>query len=253
MPNRATRTPGGQTTQRAKGRTWPRHASAAAITLLVNAALVLFLSSWRLRRRSAQRPPIRAVPIELADLSPREMQIAPPEPDASLAPAEPPRPRPALPAPPVPPLPPASVRLEPAPEPGIDAIGVPEVSTELPDFIAAPPAPAAGVRPSAPARPQAPRPAAATRGPVLLQPPDLSEYYPRRARRRGITGRTTVRLTVSADGRVIDAAVLRSTPPGVFETAAGRVARTLRFRPALRAGRPVASVISVNMIWRLEE
>jgi TonB family protein len=87
---------------------------------------------------------------------------------------------------------------------------------------------------------------------VLLRPPDLADYYPRRARLSGTTGRSTVRVTVDERGAVTGVAVVDSTPPGVFDHAATRVARTLRFRPALRDGRPTRSAVSIDMIWRME-
>jgi len=87
---------------------------------------------------------------------------------------------------------------------------------------------------------------------VLLRPPDLAEYYPRRARMRGTTGSTRLRLTVDADGRVADVEVLDATPTGVFEHAARRVGRSLSFRPALRNGRPVPARVTLRLVWRLE-
>jgi TonB family protein len=86
----------------------------------------------------------------------------------------------------------------------------------------------------------------------MIKPPNLSDYYPRRARMREITGRTQVRLTLDADGKVVRVEVLSSTPEGVFEVAARRVGRSLRFQPALRNNRPVATAVVLNLVWRLE-
>ena len=113
------------------------------------------------------------------------------------------------------------------------------------------PAPAApGPVPNA--TPTAERKPGTTRGPVFIDPPDLAAYYPRRARIEGVAGRTSIRLTLAADGRVTDVEVLDSTPPGVFETAARRVGAALQFQPAMRDGRPVAATVSLNLVWRLE-
>jgi protein TonB len=87
---------------------------------------------------------------------------------------------------------------------------------------------------------------------VLIEPPDLAAYYPRRARMQGVAGTTRIRLTLAADGRVTEVEVLDSTPPGVFEMAARRVGEALQFRPAVRDGRPVAARVSLNLVWRLE-
>ena len=91
-----------------------------------------------------------------------------------------------------------------------------------------------------------------SRGPLMIQPPNLSDYYPRRARLREITGKSTIRLTIDARGKVTLAEVLASTPEGVFETAARRVGRSLHFQPALRNNRPVAATVLLNLLWRLE-
>ncbi len=80
---------------------------------------------------------------------------------------------------------------------------------------------------------------------------DLDRFYPRSARLRGTTGSTTVRLGVDADGTMTTVEVLASDPPGVFEQAAGRLARSLRYRPAQQGGRPVASVLVTTIAWTM--
>jgi len=234
---------------------WARHAGAAAAAVVLNVALVVFLSAWSRPSGPPARPATLAVPLEVVDLPAEEMEIVPSEPPAHAAPAEPPPVERPLPTPRVPEMPAPSVRLEVPARAGMDAVAIPEVPPELPEFAALPVvAPPARVGPVVPTpKPRPPRKVALSRGPMLLQPPDLSDYYPRRARMRAVTGRTTVRLTVSAEGRVTDVAILASTPEGIFEIAARRVSRTLRFRPALRDNRPVPAVVSLNLIWKLED
>jgi periplasmic protein TonB len=109
----------------------------------------------------------------------------------------------------------------------------------------------------------APEPALATTGgtglPAFDTPAerisslDLSRYYPRSARLRGVTGSTVVRITIDAQGRVTDATVLSSSPAGVFDEAAKRVARECRYRPATAAGVPVASVQDTPISWVINE
>jgi TonB family protein len=91
-----------------------------------------------------------------------------------------------------------------------------------------------------------------SRGPMVIKPPNLADYYPRRARMRGITGKSSIRLSIDDNGRVTNVEISSSWPEGTFETAAGRVGKSLRFRPAIRDGRPVATKISLNLVWNLE-
>jgi len=102
------------------------------------------------------------------------------------------------------------------------------------------------------AKPALPSAVSLSRGASLIRPPDLSLYYPYRARLKGITGETTVRLGVDVSGRVSSVQVLRSVPEGVFEAAARRVARALRFHPAETRGQPVATSVELDLMWRLE-
>lgn len=81
---------------------------------------------------------------------------------------------------------------------------------------------------------------------------DLERFYPRAARLRGLTGSTRVRLGIGADGAVTAVTVLASQPEGVFEAAAERLARSLRYRPALRAGAPVPSEVETVITWTLQ-
>jgi protein TonB len=80
---------------------------------------------------------------------------------------------------------------------------------------------------------------------------DLERHYPRAARLRGLGGSTRIRLAISAAGRVTAVEILASTPPGVFEQAAERLARDLRFTPATSAGMPAASSQITTITWTL--
>ena len=80
---------------------------------------------------------------------------------------------------------------------------------------------------------------------------DLDRFYPRTARQRGLAGSSRLRLAIGADGRVSGVELLASNPPGVFDSAAERLARTLRFRPATRAGQPVATVMEQTIAWNI--
>jgi len=245
--------------RRPRGRIWLRHGWAGALTAIINVAVVMFLAVWARPARPQAPLQLRAVPVDVVDLTAEEMDLSQAESPADQARVEPP-PRPALPAPPVPRMPAPAPALEAPPPLSAGSIRIAAGPVDVPAYVpeAAVPAPvrpgpvAPGpVRPSP--LPERPRRLGAARQPVLIQPPDLADYYPRRARMKGVTGRTTVRLTIAPDGRVTDVRVLASTPPGVFEVAARRVGRVLRFRPAVRDDRPVPAAVSLNLIWRLED
>ena len=90
-------------------------------------------------------------------------------------------------------------------------------------------------------------------GPATLEGAfDLERHYPREARRRGITGSTVLLLTIGVDGRVQEAEVVSSTPPGIFEDAARHLGSTLRFRPARIAGQPAAIRQRMSVVWTLK-
>lgn len=95
-------------------------------------------------------------------------------------------------------------------------------------------------------------------GPAFDAPPeletslDLQRYYPRAAKLRGVTGTTRVHLSIDLTGKVIDAQILESTPAGVFEEATLRMVRTFHFRPATRAGKPVAALRDIPIAWTIK-
>jgi len=242
-----------RTRRRPPARPWTRHSAAVLATLMLNGLLVAFLVAWMGRsRRDRPRPPLWAVPVEVTDAAPEEMDLADvATPDVAERPLPP---EPVLPAPPLPqrpavdPPPSATLPLllEAVRTPSLD---VPPYSVEAAEPALPAPAPA---RPTPKAKPGPRRHLATSRGPVLVEPPNLADYYPRRARLQGVTGRTGVRLTVGADGRVTDVEILSSTPPGVFDNAAQRLGRSLQFQPALKDDRPTPAAVSLNLIWRLE-
>lgn len=89
------------------------------------------------------------------------------------------------------------------------------------------------------------------RGPELLVRPELQRFYPRAARRGGIEGETRVRVQVGADGSVRGVAVLDSRPSGIFDDAARRLCRRLRYRPAERGGQAVPASVTHLLRWEL--
>jgi protein TonB len=85
--------------------------------------------------------------------------------------------------------------------------------------------------------------------PQLLSTVDPQRYYPRAAAARAISGATRLRLRIDETGAVRNAEILASTPPDVFDTAALRLARDLRYQPARRNGGPVACRYELELTW----
>ena len=77
--------------------------------------------------------------------------------------------------------------------------------------------------------------------------------YPMRALMNKVEGFVLLRFTVTESGAVADPEVIRSDPPGVFDSSALRSIRRWKYQPQLVGGKPV-SVISVARInYILEE
>ena len=77
------------------------------------------------------------------------------------------------------------------------------------------------------------------------------EDYPTGALADGTQGRVSMRITVTADGRAGDCAVVESSGSAAIDERSCRVARgRARFRPALdAAGRPVAIPVIFTVTW----
>ena len=87
--------------------------------------------------------------------------------------------------------------------------------------------------------------------PVLVNGFDLERFYPRNARLRGIEGVSSMRLELGIDGKVTAASIVVSEPPGVFDSAAKALCKTLHYTPARTRGTPVACAITLSVEWRL--
>ena len=78
-----------------------------------------------------------------------------------------------------------------------------------------------------------------------------SPRYPRAAQRSRVEGHVTVRMRIDERGRVVDVAVVEGAPPDVFDEVALQTARTYRFSPARRGGKPVATTVQQRIVFRL--
>lgn len=66
-----------------------------------------------------------------------------------------------------------------------------------------------------------------------------SPFYPRVARSRRIEGYVLIDFTVTREGRVKDAKIIKSKPANIFDNAAMRAVLSWRFQPRMRNGRAI--------------
>ena len=76
-----------------------------------------------------------------------------------------------------------------------------------------------------------------------------SALYPEAARPGRLDGQVIVEVTVDTEGRAINPRILISSSP-IFEPAALESAKTYRYRPATRQGRPVSVTMNLIMIFK---
>lgn len=77
--------------------------------------------------------------------------------------------------------------------------------------------------------------------------------YPRDAIDSRTTGKVVLRIAVDAEGRATDVVVTEAHPKGVFEATSIAAARQWRFTPAMKDGKPVASVIQVPISFDMDD
>lgn len=109
--------------------------------------------------------------------------------------------------------------------------------------------------------PEAPRPTPAAASPALQPAPDylqrssldtpphplhdIDPAYPEEAQLR--SGSVVVRLLIAESGDVDTAAVVRATPPGLFDASALTAFGSAKFAPGMRGGAPVKSQLTVEV------
>lgn len=76
--------------------------------------------------------------------------------------------------------------------------------------------------------------------------------YPEAARRRGIEGVVLLDVLVLADGTAGSVLLARTSGSALLDDAAIEAVRPWRFRPAMRAGVPVDSTVSIPIRFRLD-
>jgi len=231
---------------------------------LVSAALYSGLLAWLFLAPPLTRGAPGASATRIHLVAPRRDE-APPSPPPPTPP--PPRPRrmraarapaPDAPVAPAPLLAPAAPTATPPPARRFAV----SMEATVPAGGVAVPVAGAGTRPAARATPGATgegpeAPAFALEpdaGPALVSQPDAAEMrslYPEAARRGALEGDVRLELLVSETGEVVEVKVVRSAGSG-FDEVAERLVRRFRFRPAVRAGRPVPARIPWTYKFRLE-
>ena len=206
--------------------------------------------------------------------APPEVAAAPPAPEVPPPPPPMPPPPAVVEAPPPPPPPPVDLAevMPPPPPPPAPSVEVPPELTEKP------PEPPHEVAEAPPERRPPPRqsaPQTAASQPVRLNaalqgmesftlegrttPPEAVDAarnrrpnYPEASRRRGEQGVVRLELRVDPNGRVVDVRVSETSGFNALDAAAVEAVRDWRFRPAQRAGVPVAASITTAVHFRLE-
>jgi TonB family protein len=81
----------------------------------------------------------------------------------------------------------------------------------------------------------------------------VAPEYPRAARRRNITGSVDVVFTVTTDGKVRSAEILRAEPEETFDDAALDAVTQWRFEPYIENGAAVEKRTAVRLAFDLQE
>jgi len=133
----------------------------------------------------------------------------------------------------------------PPPPPPVDLKERPPVQVIAPDInitipVDTPPPPITNV--TTRAVPPPPK-AAPPPPPTKLEPtfrPDVNDYYPEQARRDGQEGRAVVKICVNLSGKVDSAEVITTSGNVLFDAAAIKVGKAMRFKPPTLEGKPMA-------------
>lgn len=75
--------------------------------------------------------------------------------------------------------------------------------------------------------------------------------YPFKARRKGITGKVTVRFLVNSTGMVEKISIVSSEPEGVFDEAVKDCITKWRFKPGIYQAKPVATWVVAPISFKL--
>lgn len=77
------------------------------------------------------------------------------------------------------------------------------------------------------------------------------DYYPDASKRANEEGRCVVKLTVAADGRIVDQSIESSTGFPRLDEACLKAVRGQRMMPATMDGKPVEMTATIPIVWKL--
>jgi periplasmic protein TonB len=108
-------------------------------------------------------------------------------------------------------------------------------------------------------KPVDPPPVVAPREPVVVAPktrrppgsPD--EFYPASSLRREEEGTVIVEYDIAEDGRIVDTRVVESSKFPALDEAAIKYAKTWRFTPGTRDGKPVAMKHRIKVLFKVKK
>jgi TonB family protein len=96
-------------------------------------------------------------------------------------------------------------------------------------------------------------------GPPVVTEASLSRIraieldYPEDALRKGIEGWVDLSFQVTTDGKVTKIAVLDSSPPKVFDSAASRALARVRYKPVLQGGKPIVVNAKLRIVFHMQK
>jgi TonB family protein len=79
------------------------------------------------------------------------------------------------------------------------------------------------------------------------------DYYPDASKRAGEQGRCVVKLTVAADGRIVDPSIQESSGFPRLDEACVSAVRGQRMLPAMDNGQPVETTVAIPITWELRK
>ena len=243
--------------------------ASVALHGVIAALLILWPAAEELSGDQAEAQAVSVIYEGAPEVGMVESPAAPPE-----VAAVPPAPEVPPPPPPMAP-PPAVVEAPPPPPPPVDLAEVMLPPPPPPAPVAEPPREVAEAPPERRPPPRQSAPQTAAPQPVRLNaalqgmesftlegrttPPEAAHAarnrrpnYPEASRRRGEQGVVRVELLVDPNGRVVDVRVLESSGFSTLDAEAVKTVRDWHFRPAQRAGVPVAGSITTAVHFRLE-
>ena len=166
-------------------------------------------------------------------------EVKPPPPPKVEPP--PPPPKPTAPPPPFIPPPEVVVQTPTTPTP------IATISNQQPahqDFVKTAPAPDAPIAPPRPAAPPVP---------AFSDLNSCKPTYPRASQLAEETGTVKVRLTVGANGQLVNAAIVKSSGFKGLDRATLSAFSACKFRAAVVDGKPVEASFDAEYVWKLDD